>query len=47
MLPLLARFRLMAVFFCSSLTALCSLCDRLFLAFVISVLEMLNLTFSK
>ena len=37
----------MAVFFCSSLTALCLLHDRLCFGFVISISEMLNVTRSK
>ena len=34
-----ARLRLMEVFFCSSLTALCSLCGRLCFGFAISISE--------
>ena len=34
-----ARLRLMKVFFCSSLTALCSLCGRLCFGFAISISE--------
>ena len=38
-LLLSARLRLMEVFFCSSLTALCSLCGRLCFGFAISLSE--------
>ena len=47
MVPLSARLRLIAVLFCSSLTALCSLYDRLCFGFVISISARLNLIFSK
>ena len=47
MLPLSARLRLMAVLFCSSLTALCALYDRLCFGFANSISARLNLTFSR